>query len=329
MSPADAASVDARADAPVYEPVNASVDARVDAPVDAPVEATVPLARRLVAEGIGTALLIAVVVGSGLRAERLAAGNVALALLVNSLASGAGLAALLLAFGGMSGGHLNPAVTLSAWLRGMLPAREALRYVAVQLVGAIAGVVAVHLMFGEPLLAWSEQARTGAPLWWSEFLATFGLIGVAMGTAHARPALLPFAVAGYIAAGYWFTASTSFANPALTLACALTATFTGIRAIDVPGFVLAQCAGALTATLVFHWLLRPAPRGSATRTGSGCAAGSAAASAAANAAASAAANATDRAEISPVRGPVRRPVSGAVDGRIGSPASSAAPTSAD
>ncbi len=329
MSPADAASVDARADAPVYEPVNASVDARVDAPVDAPVEATVPLARRLVAEGIGTALLIAVVVGSGLRAERLAAGNVALALLVNSLASGAGLAALLLAFGGMSGGHLNPAVTLSAWLRGMLPAREALRYVAVQLVGAIAGVVAVHLMFGEPLLAWSEQARTGAPLWWSEFLATFGLIGVAMGTAHARPALLPFAVAGYIAAGYWFTASTSFANPALTLACALTATFTGIRAIDVPGFVLAQCAGALTATLVFHWLLRPAPRGSATRTGAGCAAGSAAASAAANAAANAAASATDRAEISPVRGPVRRPVRGAVDGRIGSPASSAAPTSAD
>ncbi len=305
------------------------MDARVDARVDAPAEFAIPLARRLVAEALGTALLVAVVIGSGLRAERLAAGNVALALLVNSLAGGAGLAALLLAFGGMSGGHLNPAVTLSAWLSGMLPAREALRYVAVQLVGAVAGVVAVHLMFGEPLLAWSEQARTGAPLWWSEFLATFGLIGVAMGTAHARPALLPFAVAGYIAAGYWFTASTSFANPALTLACALTATFTGIRAIDVPGFVLAQCAGALTATLVFHWLLRPAPRGSATRTGSGCAAGSAAASAAANAAASAAANATDRAEISPVRGPVRRPVSGAVDGRIGSPASSAAPTSAD
>ncbi len=301
------------------------MDARVDARVDAPAEFAIPLARRLVAEALGTALLVAVVIGSGLRAERLAAGNVALALLVNSLASGAGLAALLLAFGGMSGGHLNPAVTLSAWLRGMLPAREALRYVAVQLVGAIAGVVAVHLMFGEPLLAWSEQARTGAPLWWSEFLATFGLIGVAMGTAHARPALLPFAVAGYIAAGYWFTVSTSFANPALTLACALTATFTGIRAIDVPGFVLAQCAGALTATLVFHWLLRPAPRGSATRTGAGCAA----ASAAANAAASAAASATDRAEISPVRGPVRRPVSGAVDGRTGSPASSATPTSAD
>lgn len=238
-------------------------------------EAPVPLARRLVAEALGTALLIAVVIGSGLRAERLAAGNVALALLANSLASGAGLAALLLTFGGISGGHLNPAVTLSAWLRGMLPAREALRYVAAQALGAVAGVIAVHLMFGEPLLAWSAQARTGAPLWWSEFLATFGLIGVAMGTARARPALLPFAVAGYIGAGYWFTASTSFANPALTLACALTATFTGIRAIDVPGFMLAQCAGALTASLLFHWLLRQAPGESAARTSIGLAAGSA------------------------------------------------------
>lgn len=273
--------------------------------VEACLEAPVPLARRLAAEALGTALLIAVVIGSGLRAERLAAGNVALALLVNSLASGAGLAALLLAFGGISGGHLNPAVTLSAWLRGMLPAREALRYVAVQLVGAVAGVVAVHLMFGEPPLAWSEQARTGAPLWWSECLATFGLIGVAMGAAHARPALLPFAVAGYIAAGYWFTASTSFANPALTLACALTATFTGIRAIDVPGFVLAQCAGALTATLVFHWLLRQGPADSAARTSGTPAAGSEARSEAGTAAASAGGSASNSA------------------------ASSAAPTSAD
>ncbi len=218
-------------------------------------------ARRLVAEALGTALLIAVVIGSGLRAERLAAGNAALALLANSLASGAGLAALLLTFGGISGGHLNPAVTLSSWLQGMLPAREALRYGLAQCAGAVAGVIAVHLMFGEPLLSGSNHARTGAPIWWSEFLATFGLIAVAMGTARARPALLPFAVAGYIAAGYWFTASTSFANPALTLACALTATFSGIRAIDVPGFVLAQCAGALTATLVFHWLLRTVPAG--------------------------------------------------------------------
>ncbi|MBO4122083.1 aquaporin family protein [Cupriavidus gilardii] len=234
-------------------------DIHADIHAAASPEAPLPLARRLVAEALGTALLIAVVVGSGLRAERLAAGNIALALLANSLASGAGLAALLLTFGRLSGGHLNPAVTLSAWLQGRLPAGEALRYVVVQLAGAVAGVIAVHLMFGEPLLAGSAQARTGAPLWWSEFLATFGLIGVAMGTARTRPALLPFAVAGYIAAGYWFTASTSFANPALTLACALTATFTGIRAIDVPGFVLAQCAGALTATLVFHWLLRPVP----------------------------------------------------------------------
>lgn len=144
-------------------------------------------ARRLVAEALGTALLIAVVIGSGLRAERLAAGNAALALLANSLASGAGLAALLLTFGGISGGHLNPAVTLSAWLQGMLPAREALGYGLVQCVGAVAGVIAVHLMFGEPPLSGSNHARTGAPMWWSEFLATFGLIAVAMGN-RARPA---------------------------------------------------------------------------------------------------------------------------------------------
>lgn len=234
-------------------------------------------ARRLVAEALGTALLIAVVIGSGLRAERLAAGNAALALLANSLASGAGLAALLLTFGGISGGHLNPAVTLSAWLQGRLPAREALRYGLVQCAGAVAGVIAVHLMFGEPPLSGSNHARTGAPMWWSEFLATFGLIAVAMGTARARPALLPFAVAGYIAAGYWFTASTSFANPALTLACALTASFSGIRAIDVPGFVLAQCGGALIATLVFHWLLRTVPGGSraAARSDGACPGGAA------------------------------------------------------
>lgn len=246
-------------------------------PADAAfVDPPLPLVRRLAAEALGTALLIAVVIGSGLRAERLAAGNVALALVANSLASGAGLAALLLTFGGISGGHLNPVVTLSAWLRGRLPAREALRYVAAQALGAVAGVIAVHLMFGEPLLAWSDQARTGAPLWWSEFLATFGLIGVAMGTARTWPALLPFAVAGYVAAGYWFTASTSFANPALTLACALTATFSGIRAIDVPGFVLAQCAGALTATLAFDWLLQKVPGHSATQPAGGRTAGNAA-----------------------------------------------------
>ncbi len=216
----------------------------------------ITLARRLVAEGLGTALLVAVVVGSGIRAQQLAGGNTALALLANSLATGGGLIALLLALGPISGGHLNPVVTLSAMLRGALPARDAWRYALVQTGGAIAGTACAHAMFGEPMLAWSAQSRTGASMWWSEFVATFGLIGVAIGTGRSRPGLVPFAVAAYIVAGYWFTASTSFANPALTLACAFTATFTGIRAIDVPGFVLAQMAGGLSATLVFHWLLR-------------------------------------------------------------------------
>ncbi|MGO4327723.1 aquaporin [Cupriavidus sp. 2TAF22] len=215
----------------------------------------VPLARRLVAEALGTALLVAVVVGSGIRAQQLASGNVALALLANALATGGGLIALLLALGPVSGGHFNPVVSLSAMLRGELAARDAWRYALVQVGGAVGGVMCAHAMFGEPMLAWSAQSRSGASMWWSECVATFGLIGVAMGTARSRPGVVPFAVAAYITAGYWFTASTSFANPALTIGCALTATFTGIRAIDVPGFVLAQLAGGLGATLVFQWLL--------------------------------------------------------------------------
>ncbi|MFJ1251623.1 aquaporin [Cupriavidus sp. CuC1] len=233
------------------EPVHAAEQHRASVPAPAST-----LCQRLVAEGLGTALLVAVVIGSGIRAQQLAGGNVALALLANSLATGGGLIALLLALGPVSGGHFNPVVTLSAMVRGALPARDAWRYGLVQMGGAIAGVACAHAMFGEPMLAWSAQSRTGPSMWWSEFVATFGLIGVAIGTGRSRPGLVPFAVAGYITAGYWFTASTSFANPALTLACALTATFTGIRAIDVPGFVLAQIAGGLSATLVFHWLLR-------------------------------------------------------------------------
>ncbi|MEM5431912.1 MIP/aquaporin family protein [Cupriavidus oxalaticus] len=217
-------------------------------------------ARRLVAEGLGTALLVAIVIGSGIRAERLAAGDTALALLANSLATGAGLVALLVSLGPVSGGHFNPVVSLSALVQGTLSPRDALRYVAVQLAGAVCGVLAAHAMFGEPALAWSGQARTGASMWWSECVATFGLVGVGIGTLRSRPQLVPFVVAGYITAGYWFTSSTSFANPALTLACALTDTFTGIRPVDVPGFVLAQLGGGLTATLLFHWLCRkPAP----------------------------------------------------------------------
>lgn len=214
------------------------------------------LARRLVAEGLGTALLVAVVVGSGIRAERLAAGDTALALLANSLATGAGLIALLVALGPVSGGHFNPVVSLSAVIQGTLAPREAWRYALAQIGGGIAGVLTAHAMFGEPALVLSAQARTGAAMWWSECVATFGLIGVAIGTARTRPGLVPFVVGGYITAGYWFTSSTSFANPALTIACALTNTFTGIRAEDVPGFLLAQGGGALLSTLVFHWLCR-------------------------------------------------------------------------
>lgn len=214
------------------------------------------LARRLVAEGLGTALLVAIVVGSGIRAERLAAGDTALALLANSLATGAGLVALLVSLGPVSGGHFNPVVSLSALLQGTLPPRDALRYVLVQVAGGVCGVLAAHAMFGEPTLAWSAQSRTGAAMWWSECVATFGLVGVGIGTLRSRPQLVPFVVAGYITAGYWFTSSTSFANPALTIACALTDTFTGIRPQDVPGFVLAQIGGGLTATLLFHWLCR-------------------------------------------------------------------------
>ncbi len=219
------------------------------------------LARRLVAEGLGTALLIAIVVGSGIRAERLAAGDTALALLCNALATGAGLVALLVSLGPVSGGHFNPVVSLSNLVQGHLSPRVAAGYVLAQLGGAVLGVMAAHAMFGLPLLSMSTQARTGAPMWWSECLASFGLIGLAMATGRRRPALVPLVVAGYITAGYWFTSSTSFANPALTLACAFSDTFTGIRAIDVPAFILAQIFGAMNATLLFHWLC-PVPRAS-------------------------------------------------------------------
>ena len=221
--------------------------------------------RRLVAEGLGTALLIAIVVGSGIRAERLAAGDTALALLCNALATGAGLMALLVSLGPVSGGHFNPVVSLSQLVQGKLSARDTAGYVLMQLLGAALGVMAAHAMFGLPLVTMSTQMRTGAPMWWSECLASFGLIGLAMATSRHRPGLVPFVVAGYITAGYWFTSSTSFANPALTLACALTDTFTGIRAMDVPSFILAQIFGAMNATLLFHWLC-PTPATAETGT---------------------------------------------------------------
>ena len=221
------------------------------------------IARRLVAEGLGTALLLAVVVGSGIMAERLAGGNGAIALLANAIATGAGLVALILMFGTISGAHFNPVVTLSeAWQKNIAMA-DVLPYVAVQVAGAFFGVAAAHGMFGEPLFFASEHVRTGPAQWWSECVATFGLIGVIIGCSRSRPGITPFAVAAYITAAYWFTASTSFANPAVTLARSASNTFAGIRPGDTPGFILAQLAGGIAATLLFCWLY-PAPPASAT-----------------------------------------------------------------
>ena len=223
-------------------------------------------ARRIVAEGLGTALLLAVVVGSGIMAERLAGGNVAIALLANALATGAGLVALILMFGTVSGAHFNPVVTLSeAWQKNLPPA-EVIPYILVQIAGAFAGVAAAHLMFDAPVFAASEHVRAGPAQWWSEFVATFGLIAVIIACSRSRPSVTPFAVAAYITAAYWFTSSTSFANPAVTLARSATNTFAGIRPADAPGFIVAQMLGAAAATLLFCWLY-PAPHHDATVAG--------------------------------------------------------------
>jgi len=217
--------------------------------------------RRLVAEGLGTAFLLAVVIGSGIMGERLAGGNVAIALLANAIATGAGLVALILMFGTISGAHFNPAVTLSeAWQKN-IPASDVVPYILVQITGAFAGVAAAHLMFGEPVFFASEHARTGIAQWWSEFVATFGLLAVIISCSRSRPTVTPFAVALYITAAYWFTSSTSFANPAVTLARAASDTFAGIRPGDVPGFVIAQLLGATFATALFCWLYPAAPKG--------------------------------------------------------------------
>jgi glycerol uptake facilitator-like aquaporin len=217
------------------------------------------LARRAFAEGLGTALLLATVVGSGIMGERLAGGNVAIALLANTLATGAGLVALILTFGPISGAHFNPAVTLADATQGGLPWREVPAYVLAQVAGAFAGVAAADAMFDLPLFAASRHARTGPSQWFSELVATFGLLAVIWGCSRRRAASVPFAVGAYVTAAYWFTASTSFANPAVTLARAATDTFAGIRPADVPGFVLAQLAGAGLATAVFRWLTPALP----------------------------------------------------------------------
>jgi glycerol uptake facilitator-like aquaporin len=212
------------------------------------------LMRRVTAEFVGTLFLLAAVVGSGIMGERLASGNVAIALLANSIATGAMLVALILTFGPISGAHFNPAVTLADAWQGDTIWRDVPSYIAAQVTGAVAGVAAAHLMFGESVLVPSTHARSGSAQLFSEFLATFGLLTVICGCARFRPASVPYAVGAYITAAYWFTSSTSFANPAVTLARAMTNTFSGIRPVDVPGFIPAQFAGAFAASFLFRWL---------------------------------------------------------------------------
>ncbi len=212
------------------------------------------------AEAFGTALLLAAVVGSGIMGERLAGGNVAIALLANTVATGAVLVALILTFGGVSGAHFNPAVTLADASQGGLRwRRDVPAYLAAQTAGAFAGVATAHLMFGEPLFAASRHARAGGAQMFSEAVATFGLLSVIWGCARLRSQAAPFAVAAYIMAAYWFTSSTSFANPAVTLARSATDTFAGIRPVDAPGFIAAQLAGAAAATALFRWLVPGLP----------------------------------------------------------------------
>lgn len=212
------------------------------------------LARRAAAEATGTALLLAVIVGSGIMAERLSAGNVGLALLANTLATGGVLVAIILAFGPISGAHFNPAVSIADALRGGLKWSEVPAYVAAQLIGAIAGVAMANLMFNEPAFFASDHSRHGWPIAFSEFVATFGLLAVIWGCSRQRSNFTAFAVAAYIVGAYWFTASTSFANPAVAIARSMSDTFAGIAPADVPGFVLAEIVGALAATALFAWL---------------------------------------------------------------------------
>jgi len=214
-----------------------------------------PLARRAAAEALGTGLLVATVVGSGIMAERLAGGNVALALLGNTLPTGAILVVLILALGPISGAHLNPAVSLAMTITGGLSRAALAPYVLAQILGGCLGTLAAHAMFDLPLLQLGTTARTGPPLWLAEFVATFGLLLTIVTVVRHRVEAVPVAVGLYITAAYWFTASTSFANPAVTLARALTATFAGIAPGDVPAFVLAQVAGALAGLALAGWLV--------------------------------------------------------------------------
>jgi glycerol uptake facilitator-like aquaporin len=212
------------------------------------------LSRRFAAEFLGTGFLVATVVGSGIMAERLSGGNVAIALLANTIATGAALAALILTFRPVSGAHFNPVVSMAEAFRGGNRVNEAALYIVAQICGGIAGAASANIMFALPAFSISHHARTGPPQWFSEFVATFGLLLVIRICARFTSDWLPFAVAAYIVAAYWFTASTSFANPAVTIARSLSDTFAGIRPADVPAFLAAQLAGGFSAVVVADWL---------------------------------------------------------------------------
>jgi glycerol uptake facilitator-like aquaporin len=218
------------------------------------------LSRKLVAEFLGTLFLVAAVIGSGIMGDRLAAGNVAIALLANTIATGAALIALILTFGPISGAHFNPAVTLADALEHGLPWSSVPGYIGAQCLGGVIGAIVAHLMFGLHWYSLSIHARQGGAQIFSEFVATFGLLSVIWGCSRIRSSIVPFAVGAYITSAYWFTASTSFANPAVTIARCLSDTFAGIRPVDAPFFVMAQLAGALFATLLFRWLVPGLPR---------------------------------------------------------------------
>ncbi|MHB8413129.1 MAG: MIP/aquaporin family protein [Candidatus Acidiferrales bacterium] len=217
------------------------------------------LARRVVAEFLGTGFLVAAVVGSGIMGERLAGGNVALALLCNTIATGAALVALIVTFGPISGAHFNPVVTIADAMERGIAWRETPHYICAQMAGGVSGTVAANVMFGLKIVSLSRQDRGGPAQLFSEFVATFGLLAVIWGCSRARAQNVAFAVGAYIAAAYWFTASTSFVNPAVTIARALSDTFAGIRPANVPGFIAAEFAGGIAATLLFRWLVPNLP----------------------------------------------------------------------
>jgi glycerol uptake facilitator-like aquaporin len=221
---------------------------------------TTSLQRRMTAEFLGTLFLVATVIGSGIMAERLAGANVALALLANTIATGAILVALVFTFGGISGAHFNPAVTVADALEHGMPWREVPVYVLAQCSGGLAGAAVAHLMFGLPLFSLSRHARSGGAQVFSEFVATFGLLALIWGCSRVRANSVPFAVGAYITAAYWFTSSTSFANPAVTIARGVSDTFAGIRPVDVPFFIVGQMCGAIAATILIHWLIPSLPQ---------------------------------------------------------------------